>query len=513
MSTIKAYGGSSPYIFVSYARAEKDDVLPVITYLQRRGYNVWFDEGIHPGSDWTQTLGARIEESACFLGFISRRSLRSTECVKEIGHALDCGKSMVNVFLEPVDPDRDAVADMSNTPYDAHEVAERLFQIQGIERFNLESDSDFYVKLVEHGLFDVCCDTEEFQVIDGNLVRYNGDATAVTVPDSVMQIGYNAFEGAAALQWLFIPAGVDRIGKLAFNDTPALHEFQVSSENEFFRSIDGVLFNHASNYLLCYPSARHGERYVVPEGVKFVAMVAFAKADVLASVTLPDSVTYIGDRAFEACRNLVSVHLGTSVDRVRPYTFSRCASLVACALPDGIRSLGDGAFSGCFSLESIELPAGLRELGEMTFAHCGSLKSVSVPGSVRIIPEYCFHECTSLQRADLRNVHEIAGYAFKNCESLADVLFGDNVENIGRAAFSGCASLRELRVPDSVKYVGDYSFDRCPNLRTVVFGEGVERIGEGAFKDDTELRRVEIPSSVAFVHDRAFPPETEVVWR
>ena len=44
MTTIKAYAGTSnKFIFVSYAHLDSETVLPIIGYLQRRGYNVWFD--------------------------------------------------------------------------------------------------------------------------------------------------------------------------------------------------------------------------------------------------------------------------------------------------------------------------------------------------------------------------------------------------------------------------------------------------------------------------------------
>lgn len=497
MMTVKAYGGTSAYIFVSYAHKDRETVLPVIAYLQRRGYNVWYDEGIIPGAEWEEVLGARIKGCACFLCFLSFRSVTSPECAKEIRRACELKKPMVNVFMEPIDLTQGAVAE--------------ILDVQGIEWFRLENDSDFYIKLLEHDLFEPCRDTEEFQVIDGGLVRYNGDATAVVIPDSVTKIGYNAFEGAGRLQWLSIPEGVDRIGKFAFSGTPALLSFQVAERSGFFRAIDGVLYNKSGNYLLRYPSARPDERYEVPDGVKFVSIVAFSQAEVLASVVLPDSVTYIGDRAFEACRNLVDIRIGGSVEKIRPYTFSRCSSLVSCKLPSALRVLEDGGFSGCINLETIEFPESLRTLGAMAFAHCSAMRSVVLPVGVREVPEYCFHECTSLASADLGNVRVVAGYAFKNCESLTQVVFGGALERIGRAAFSGCSSLQGIRIPGSVKTIDDYALDRCRKLHIVVIEEGVREIGEGAFKDDISLERVVLPPSAIHVHPRAFPEWTEVV--
>ena len=497
MALVKAYGGESPFIFVSYSHSDREEVEPVIAYLQRLGYNVWFDEGLPLGQDWAQTLDARIGECECFLCFISTRSVGSPECEKEIRRALDTKRTMVNVFLEPVEL--------------APSVADEMMRVQGIERFRIHDDSAFYIKLLESRLFESCRDTEEFQIDSGNLVRYNGKASAVTVPVSVTQIGYNAFEGCSHLQLVSIPAGVDRIGKFAFNDTPALHRFEVEQDNGFFRSIDGVLYNKSKNYLLAYPTARPGEVYSIPEGVKYIALVAFAEANVLTWIDMPDGVIYVGDRAFEACRNLVHVRVSESLTRIRPYTFSRCTSLVGCDLPAALEDLGDGVFSGCSSLEQIDLPAGLTCIGEMAFAHCGALKGVALPAGLREVPAYGFHECSSLATVDFANVRRIAPYAFKNCDALTDFVLPGTLEDIGRAAFSGCDSLTRLKIPGSVRSIGEYAFDRCPRLETVEICEGVREICEGAFDKDESLRRVLLPDSVETVHPQAFPVWTEVV--
>ena len=498
MAEPRAYSGKSKkFIFVSYAHLDREAVLPIIGNLQLRGYNVWFDEGITPGKGWAQTIGKRIRDCKCVLAFISPRSAASPECEKELRYALDRHKAIVSVFLEPTQL--------------GEAIADEIMAIQGIEKFNQPDESTFYIKLLEHGLFDSCHDTEEYQVIDGALVRYNGNGTSAVVSSDITQIGYNAFEGRSKLQDVRIAASVDRIGKFAFNDTPSLVKFEVDAGNGFFKAIDGVLYNKAGNYLLCYPSARPQKSYEVPQGVRNIALVSFSQAAVLENVVLPDSITYLGDRAFEACRNLTGIRLGANITRIRPYTFSRCTSLVSCALPDALESLDDGAFSGCSSLSAITLPNGLQRLGEMTFAHCGSLVSIELPAGLDVIPGYCFHECTSLVRINLDTVHSIRPYAFKNCESLSDVRFSDNLEFIGRAAFSGCTALEQLTIPGSVRTIGEYAFDRCPNLSSVTIGEGVETIAEGAFDKDFALKRVVLPASVRTVAKKAFPEGVELV--
>lgn len=495
---LRAYDGSAPYIFVSYAHKDAGAVLPVLEYLMRRGYNVWYDEGITPGADWDDFLARKIAGCACFLCFASARSVASAECVKEMRRAIACDRPILNVFLE-------------NVALPA-EVAGPMMRIQGIERWRLASESDFYLKLLAHHLFDDCLESEEFLIQGKGLVHYNGTASTIAVPADVEQIGYAAFEGNDQAVVVRIPAAVDRMGKFAFNDVPRLQRIEVAPGNGFYRSRDGILFNKAENYLLRYPPARPGSDYRIPSTVRNVAMVAFAGTRDLRQVAVPPSVTMIGDRCFEACRNLVAVDLRASIDRVRPYTFSRCAGLVEIALPSGLRAIGDGAFSGCASLSAIELPEGLGSLGEMAFAYCESLEAVRVPAGVRAIGEYCFHECASLASVDLGAVEAIGQYAFKNCEALREVRFPAGLGTIGRAAFSGCRSLASVELPDAVAVVGDYAFDRCAALRTVRCGRGLRRIEEGAFAEDGALERVVLPRTVEYVAPGAIPAGVEVAF-
>lgn len=60
------YDGNANYIFVSYAHRDSDVVMPVLAYLIRRGYNVWYDEGITPGRDWDEFLDNKIKGELLF---------------------------------------------------------------------------------------------------------------------------------------------------------------------------------------------------------------------------------------------------------------------------------------------------------------------------------------------------------------------------------------------------------------------------------------------------------------
>ena len=83
-----AYSGDDPYVFVSYAHKDSSFVYPEITYLKDQGFNIWYDEGIEPGSVWREEIAHALTECQVFLFFITPESTRSSHCLKEVNFAL-----------------------------------------------------------------------------------------------------------------------------------------------------------------------------------------------------------------------------------------------------------------------------------------------------------------------------------------------------------------------------------------------------------------------------------------
>ena len=51
-----AYTGDEPYVFVSYSHSNSDAVYPELVWLKECGFNIWYDEGIEAGTEWTDVL-------------------------------------------------------------------------------------------------------------------------------------------------------------------------------------------------------------------------------------------------------------------------------------------------------------------------------------------------------------------------------------------------------------------------------------------------------------------------
>jgi TolB-like protein len=99
----QAYTGSDPYVFVCYSHDDKALVYPELTRLHHAGFNVWYDEGIRPGSEWSDSIAERIEGCAAFVYFVTPRSVTSEHCRREVNFALEQSCSVLAIHLERTD--------------------------------------------------------------------------------------------------------------------------------------------------------------------------------------------------------------------------------------------------------------------------------------------------------------------------------------------------------------------------------------------------------------------------
>ncbi|HEY5647737.1 MAG TPA: TIR domain-containing protein [Pseudomonadales bacterium] len=98
-----AYDGKEPYVFVSYSHEDNASVYPELQRLHDRGFNIWYDEGLRPGSEWHSELAQAIEDCSLCIFFVTPRSARSAHCQREVHYALDQQRAVLAVHLEPTE--------------------------------------------------------------------------------------------------------------------------------------------------------------------------------------------------------------------------------------------------------------------------------------------------------------------------------------------------------------------------------------------------------------------------
>lgn len=135
---------------------------------------------------------------------------------------------------------------------------------------------------------------------------------SIELPETLEVIGGSAFS-KTALESIFIPKNVKSIGMRAFEECKALTKIEVDEDNEYYTSVDGVLFSKDMSTLLEYPEAGESE-YTIPSGVKRIEDNAFSETTGLKVLEIPASVKEIGEDAFYRCKSLQVINYEGSKD-------------------------------------------------------------------------------------------------------------------------------------------------------------------------------------------------------
>lgn len=307
-----------------------------------------------------------------------------------------------------------------------------------------------------------------------------GKEGSYSIPKTVNKIEKYAFSNRGGLTSITIPANITDIGKDAFFGCSNLTSIEVDQNNRNYSSADGVLFNKSKSELIRYPRGKNGS-YTIPNTVKTIGDNAFASAKGLTSVTIPSSVTDIGDTAF-ADTGLKTLTLPNSITDIGYGAFTDNSDLEIVNLPDGFYSDDDYGkgdpyyFYGCVNLKKIIAGKNNKYYStvdgvllsknkkELIRYPQGKQGSYTIPGSVT----------------------SIAYKAFYKCERLVSVKIPKSVKNIGDFAFDG-SGITTLDIPNSVTGIGKYAFTRCLRLASVNIPSSVASIGDFAFYNCTAL--------------------------
>ena len=199
--------------------------------------------------------------------------------------------------------------------------------------------------------------------------------TSITLPESLITIGYQAFSFCTKITSIFIPAGVENIETMAFYYCSSLVSIDVSPENLNFVSVDGVLFDIDKTTLMAYPCNKDGESYDIPDGVNAIEAYAFAVCWNLRSVTISDGVASVGRRAFQSC-SFFSLTFPDSLKTIGDEAFYAC-SIQNLNIGSGVETIGDGAFSkSVLFLRYLQIPPTVTDIGEDAFDKAFEMKLI-----------------------------------------------------------------------------------------------------------------------------------------
>lgn len=135
---------------------------------------------------------------------------------------------------------------------------------------------------------------------------FNGDIslTRISIPDQTTAIGNYAFQGCSGLTTLILSSSVKTIGDGMLNGCLNIQEISLNSENTYYSTLNGVLYNKAQTSLIIYPAGKLLQTFEIPDGVTEIKSSGFFGTKALEYLFLPESLTIIGADAFKGCSNL-----------------------------------------------------------------------------------------------------------------------------------------------------------------------------------------------------------------
>lgn len=173
-------------------------------------------------------------------------------------------------------------------------------------------------------------------------------------------------------------------------------------------------------------------------------------------------------------------------------------------IEDGVAEIGEGAFRALPNLKSVVFKGDVI-VGEEAFKDCAKLQSVTFNGNTEL-GKKAFAGCTELETVKLAKDKSFSSAAgaltdtkWLNNYGVDFVMLGTtlvyyagrdekvnipiNVEAIAGGAFEGNTYVKEIRVPYTVKYIGDRAFADCTALEKVTIADDceLEYIGEDIF--------------------------------
>lgn len=212
----------------------------------------------------------------------------------------------------------------------------------------------------------------------------------------------------------------------------SVEEYAVAEDNEYYASVDGVLFTKSLYTLIGYPGNSPRTEYCIP-----------------------DETVWVADKAFYEVNNLRSLTLGANLVNI------------------GIINLGYNWPSDEYNGSYFVNHNGLTNV-MTTYGGCKVLEEIKVS------PENIYF---SAENGLLYNKDKT--YLYAGVTLLTEAVISANVEKVQDSAFSDCKQLQRVTfVGDALKSLGENVFSGCSSLKEIVFGGTREQWN--AVKKDTE---------------------------
>ena len=405
--------------------------------------------------------------------------------------------------------------------------ANAFSKCSGIEEIKFESESK--LQTIENYAFSQCSNV----------------SNRLNLPDSVTTIGEYAFNECSSLTGVDLSTSLTNIGNGAFKLCTNLSGDLIfpaslnSTGEEAFRNCGKLNISFAKRTDIaiissnCFTSCGNETKLVVPETSLKIEREAFRWSGIT-EIENSEDIKELGSQAFSGSK-IGDVNLN-GLTSIPSSAFSDCKNLKKLPEISNVEEINDSAFAEDINLKDNVIEylqkSKVREVGSFAFKNCsklsgsftGKISNENSEGTEIILGSSVFVG-TSVERETQVEISEDGYLVLNNGDTILPSEFSgtkrfigkdnkevkiikipDSIKSIGEGAFSGCESLEKIELPDSVEIIGDGAFSDCKALKEINIPKNnkLTKIPNNCFRDCSKLTQIELPENITELGNTSF---------
>lgn len=399
-------------------------------------------------------------------------------------------------------------------------------------------------EIYEHGIFDEDAKTYNYslskelkpnienneilknsEIFEDELIRYHGKSKIVIVPNGIKSLGASAFWNNNYIEEVYLPDSLEKFGGDTFyycknlrkinipknvklmgnNPFAACPNVEIINESKNYILKDGMLYNKDMTRVICYLQTNKAEKFIIPDGIKYIGKHCFYGCNNLKEVVIPESVIHLENNPFSDCMYLKVTNNSKCYNFENGIIYNKYKTTILGCLPSThieeliipktVTAIGRNSFWNAKGIKKLVITRNIDTIGYNPFASAENMrltlkdnkyfkcfnniiynldmthimcatniavgKSFKLPDTVTHINRGVFSGCVDLSEIDFNNVTYIDKSSFTNCIGLTSIYIPDKVTYIGEWVFAYCTNLKKISIKKGT-YIDENAFNECP---------------------------------------------------
>lgn len=409
------------------------------------------------------------------------------------------------------------------------------------------------VRSIRPGAFDSCLNLTEINANENSEI-FSSDKGVLYNKTQTELIVYPCGKMESSFE---ISKQIEKIYPRAIANCINLSSINTNKENEYFSSVNGVLYDKYQTELLVYPAGKRDECYTPVPKLQVISSYAFAGCKHLVSFVSPGTINSLEKGIFEGCISLNNIIISNCTEVINDYVFIGCSGLhkleveyqshlvmvkskaFYCCPKDlkvvvhdckGKNSNLRKCYLGSYCCNKYGLFGDIKDLEDMfadafmnefTAAEVSEKIVTDEPRQIKINADLyeiltdingnknavlfslgsCKEENVVVPNnvsyeGEIYLVREIGAFAASEHENLRFVDLGDSITKIGDCAFCDCKNLMKVKLPNNLIKIGIGGFSYCCNLNEIELPSSLNQLAVNAFFKCSRLETLVIPDGI-----------------